>query len=98
MSKHSSHALQITKRAAAFRLRQLLNELGMLLGAFPNLREAFDPDELPLDFILKRDSRTEPTAGGVRPIPVPVNVVGRRRPAHGAEHRGRPRAPRGSGR
>ena len=54
MSKHSSHTLQIMQQAAAFRLRQLLDELGMLMGSLPDLRDAFDPDELPLEFILKR--------------------------------------------
>ena len=43
MSKQSSPMLHIKKEAAAFRLRQLLDELGMLVGSFPDLREAFDP-------------------------------------------------------
>ena len=64
MSKQSSPMLHIKKEAAAFRLRQLLDELGMLMGSFPDLREAFDPDELPLEFILKRDSQTEPVGSG----------------------------------
>jgi hypothetical protein len=60
MIKHASHGLPITKPAAAFGLRQLVDELGMLMDAFPDLRDAFDPDELPLEFILKRDSQAEP--------------------------------------
>ena len=50
-----------TKRiAAALRLRQLLDEVHLLTSAFPDLRDAFDPDELPIEFILRRDSQAEP--------------------------------------
>ena len=63
MHKHSSPVMQLTKRRAAFRLRQLLDEFHVLLGAFPDLHDAFDADELPLTFILRRDSRlTEASA------------------------------------
>ena len=66
MSKDSSHGLQLARRAAAFRLRQLLGHLSLLVSAFPDLRDAFDPDELPLAFILKRDSQAEPVDTGGR--------------------------------
>jgi hypothetical protein len=63
MQKHSSPTMQLTKRRAASRLRQLLDEFHLLMGSFPDLHEAFDADELPLAFILRRDSRlTEPSA------------------------------------
>jgi hypothetical protein len=91
MSKHSSHTLQIMQQAAAFRLRQLLDELGMVISSFPDLRDAFDPDELPLEFILKRDSQTEPVGRRLRPIPAPVNATSRGMLAHAAEHRSGPR-------
>ncbi|HJR60433.1 MAG TPA: hypothetical protein VJ813_13560 [Vicinamibacterales bacterium] len=78
-------------RAAAFRLRRLLDELGMLMGSFPRLRDAFDPDELPLEFILKRDSQTEPVGRRLKPIPALVKATSRRMPAHGVEHRNRQR-------
>ena len=57
MQTHSSPSMQLTKRRAAFRLRQLLDECHLLLGSFPDLQDAFDPDELPLEFILRRDSQ-----------------------------------------
>jgi hypothetical protein len=57
MQKQSSPSTQLTKRRAAFRLRQLLDEFHLLMGSFPDLEDAFDPDELPLAFILRRDSR-----------------------------------------
>ena len=69
MTRHSWLTLKVIKRAAAFRLWQLWAELSMLMGFFPDLRDAFDPDELPLDFILKRDSQTDPSATRVTPLP-----------------------------
>jgi hypothetical protein len=57
MQTHSSPTKQLTKRRAAFRLRQLLDEFHLLLGSFPDLQDAFNPDELPLEFILRRDSQ-----------------------------------------
>jgi len=55
----SPHTLQLTRRMAAARLRQLVDEFRLLTSAFPDLRDAFDPDELPIDFILKRDAQAE---------------------------------------
>lgn len=57
MPKPSSHILELAKRGAALRLQELLNELDLLLGLFPDLRDAFDPDELPVSFIVKSDAR-----------------------------------------
>lgn len=57
MEKHSSPMMQLTKRRAAFRLRQLLDRFRFLMPSFPDLHDAFDPDELPLAFIVRRDSR-----------------------------------------
>jgi hypothetical protein len=46
-------------------LRQLLDEIHLLMGSFPDLRDAFDDDDLPIAFILERDS---PLAGaGAKP-------------------------------
>jgi hypothetical protein len=57
MSKHSSHILELAKRGAALRLRELANELDLLLRVFPDLHDAFDADELPVSFIVRRDAR-----------------------------------------
>ena len=73
MRTPSSHPLRITSRMATARLRQLRDEFRILTSAFPDLRDAFDPDELPIDFILKRDAPSGPAAdvhqrpGGKRP-------------------------------
>ena len=55
MEKHSSSIMQLTKRRAAFGLRQLMDEFRLLTASFPDLHDAFDPDDLPLAFILRRD-------------------------------------------
>lgn len=52
MRTHSSHTLRITRRVAALRLRHLIDEFHLLTSAFPDLRDAFDPDDLPIEFIL----------------------------------------------
>ena len=57
MAKHSSHILELAKRGAALRLRELANELHTLLMAFPDLHDSFDADELPVSFIVRRDAR-----------------------------------------
>jgi hypothetical protein len=38
-------------------LHQLLDEIQLWTTAFPDLRDAFDADELPIAFILERDFR-----------------------------------------
>src|SRR5688572_30507595 len=56
MHKHSYPIVQPTSGCAAFGLRALLTELQLLTGSLPDLRHAFDADELPITFILKRDA------------------------------------------
>jgi hypothetical protein len=54
MAKHSSQILQLAKRGAEVRLRELLDELKILTLSFPHLRDAVDRDDLPMEFILRR--------------------------------------------
>jgi hypothetical protein len=61
MAKHSAHILQLARQGAQARLRELRDEVRLLLSAFPDLRDAFDEDELPVSFIMKRDG-----GGGVK--------------------------------
>lgn len=49
----STHLLELAKRGAEVRARFLADELKLLFSAFPHLHDAFDPDELPVPFILK---------------------------------------------
>jgi hypothetical protein len=46
--------LELARRGAEARYRELLDELKTLTQSFPHLRDAFDPDELPIKFILRR--------------------------------------------
>lgn len=81
MHKHAP-VMQLTKRRAAFRLRQLLDELHLLLASFPDLHDAVDADELPLAFILRRDSRLTKASAGPRQTSSPrANDPVRRRTA-----------------
>jgi hypothetical protein len=54
MAKHSSQILQLAKRGAEVRLRELLDEMKVLTLSFPHLRDAVDRDDLPVEFILQR--------------------------------------------
>ena len=89
MRKHLSNGFQLTRRRAAFRLRQLLGEIHALMGSLPDLRDAFDADELPLAFILKRDShRSERQLKVLKKMPASANASsGRRMKPNGVGHR-----------
>jgi hypothetical protein len=54
MPKHSSQILQLAKRGAEVRFRELLDEMRVLTLSFPHLRDAVDRDDLPIEFILRR--------------------------------------------
>ena len=62
--KRDAHLFELAKRGAEIRLRELVQEAKNLIGLFPHLRDSFDPDELPLSFIIRRDAgpvtRTNP--------------------------------------
>jgi len=57
MDKQFSHLLQLSRRGAERRFAALLNELTFLFASFPHLSDAFDGDDLPISFIIKRDAR-----------------------------------------
>jgi hypothetical protein len=54
MPKHSSHILELARRGADARFRELIDELNMLTLSFPHLRDAVGRDDLPINFILRR--------------------------------------------
>jgi hypothetical protein len=56
MPKHSSHIVELAKRGAEARLRELTQEAKYLIELFPHLRDSFDKNELPLSFIIARNS------------------------------------------
>jgi hypothetical protein len=54
MPKHSTHILELARRGADARFRELLDEFKMLMVSFPHLRDAIDRDELPVKFLLRK--------------------------------------------
>ena len=68
MAKHSAHILELARRGADARFRELLDELNVLTLSFPHLRDAVDRDDLPIKFLLRRgrDKANAKAAGGKR--------------------------------
>jgi hypothetical protein len=66
MPKHPSHILELAKRGAEARLRELTQEAKHLIGLFPHLRDSFDKDELPLKFIMAKGSGAATKTSGRR--------------------------------
>jgi len=56
MAKHSPQILALARKGAETRFRELMEEARMLVSSFPHLRDAFDPDELPISFIVAEKS------------------------------------------
>jgi hypothetical protein len=48
------NTLEAAKLNAEARFRELMDELRLLTVSFPHLRDAFDPEDLPIAFLLKR--------------------------------------------
>src|SRR5437016_9500688 len=87
MDKQFTHCLQLGRRGAERRFGELMNELSFLFASFPHLSEAFEADELPLSFIIKRDARDAraKTSRRYRSTQTSVTTRGARRPKnHGS--------------
>ena len=70
MPRTPAHILDFARRGAAARVRELTHELDLLLNLFPDLADAFDPDELPVAYIVGRDAWREsgkPAKGALAP-------------------------------
>ena len=73
MNESVSELCKGAKAGAMARFHELVSELSALTSAFPDLSDAFDADELPVQFILRRDSpcrkgrRIRPGSVGVTP-------------------------------
>jgi hypothetical protein len=67
MAKHSSHVLELARRGAEARFRELAQEAKYLIELFPHLRDSFDKDELPLAFIIAKGSGRLTKASAARP-------------------------------
>jgi hypothetical protein len=87
MNNHSPDMLQLTMRRAVSGVRQLVDKIRILMVSFPDLRDAFDADELPIAFILKRDSqRLEPEFRGREAISASADDAADRRIMTSGEH------------
>src|SRR3954470_19753428 len=56
MPRYSSHILELARRGADVRFRELMKELKLLTIGFPHLRDSVSQDDLPVNFILRRGS------------------------------------------
>jgi hypothetical protein len=56
---------ELATRGAEARLRELLEEASSLVRLFPALRDSFDPDELPVPFLLRRGAARAAKAGSL---------------------------------
>jgi len=54
MAKYAHHILELAKRGAEARFRELVDELNVLTLSFPHLRDAVDRGDLPVKFILRQ--------------------------------------------
>ena len=52
--KPDQHLHELARRGAEVRLRELVDEFKFLVSAFPNLKDSFDADELPVKFLIAR--------------------------------------------
>ena len=57
MPRRNAHLYEFAKRGAEARFRDVVDELKKLVELFPHLRDGFDPDELPIRFILANGAR-----------------------------------------
>lgn len=55
-TQNRRHTLELARRGAEAQLRDLVQEIKYLLDLFPHLRDSFDKDELPLRFIMAKES------------------------------------------
>jgi len=54
--RHDSLLYALARRGAAAQLGDLVQEAKYLIDLFPHLRDSFDKDELPIRFIMAKDS------------------------------------------
>jgi hypothetical protein len=68
MPRHRRNArlLELAKRGAEVRLRELVQEIKNLVGLLPDPRDSFDADELPLPFLIATGARRVKRAAAQR--------------------------------
>jgi hypothetical protein len=53
-TKRDAHVYELAKLGAQAQLRDLLQEVKLLIDLFPHLRDSVNADELPINFILEK--------------------------------------------
>ena len=85
MNENVSELLKGAKAEAMVRFRELVSELRALTNAFPDISDAFDADDLPVQFTLRRDAPRgngrSITAG--RLVATPTKAAAQRRATKG---------------
>lgn len=64
--RQNAHLYELAKRGAEVRLRELVQEAKNLIGLFPDIRDSFDKEELPLKFIMAEGSGAATKTSGRR--------------------------------
>jgi hypothetical protein len=72
------HFYELAKRGAEVQLRELVHEVKLLIGLFPHLRDSFDKDELPISFIVAKDSGALTKKGAGRRPRARMSAVARK--------------------
>ena len=54
--KRNAHLYELAKVGAETQFQDLVHEARLLLQLFPHLGDSFDKDELPISFIVAKDS------------------------------------------
>lgn len=72
----NSRLLALARRGAEAQFRDLIQEAKLLVGLFPHLRDSYDSDELPVDFLMQRESgllakKARPKGRGVKVAATP---------------------------
>jgi hypothetical protein len=75
-SRKDGHLLKLAKRGAEEQFRELTQELKNLIDLFPHLKDSYDRDELPVDFIVAKGSGRLRRAG--RPRTRQMSLVARK--------------------
>jgi hypothetical protein len=70
--KHNARVYELAKVGAEAQLRDLLQEVRLLVDLFPHLRDSFDKDELPIKFLIAKGAGK---AAGTRK---PMSPAGRK--------------------
>ncbi len=76
--KQNAHLYELAKRGAEVQFREFLYEVKLLIDLFPHLRDSFDKDELPLNFIMAESSGAATKTSGRRKRRKPMSAAAKK--------------------